>query len=37
MTGIRGISPIRQAQYAQTTPDHIDLRVVRDRPRVDVD
>jgi phenylacetate-CoA ligase len=32
MTGIRTIPPIRQAQFVQTTREHIDVRVVLDRP-----
>jgi phenylacetate-CoA ligase len=37
VSGIRNITPIRQAQYVQTAADHIDLRVVLDRPLTDVE
>jgi phenylacetate-CoA ligase len=37
MTGIRRIAPVRQAQWVQTTPEHIDLRVVLDRPLTEVE
>ena len=37
MTGIRAIPPVRQAQFVQTTRDHIDLRVVLDRPLTDAE
>jgi phenylacetate-CoA ligase len=37
VSGIRKITPIRQAQYAQTAADHIDLHVVLDRPLTDVE
>ena len=37
MSAIGSIPPIRQAQYVQTAADHIDLRVVLDRPLTDVE
>jgi len=37
VSGIRNITPIRQAQYVQTAADHIDLRVVLDRPLTGVE
>jgi phenylacetate-CoA ligase len=37
MTAIRAVAPVRQAQYVQTAIDHIDLRVVLDRPLADAE